>query len=144
MVSTESRELSAAECRTLLQDGVAGRVAFSTATGPQIVPVNYTVLEDSIIIRTSPYSLLGTYARDATIAFEIDGFDRELARGWSVQVRGRLEDVTTAEELRTIKELAEPQPWAPGIRTLHLRLRYDQLTGRQVGSRQESPSRSTS
>ena len=73
---------------------MVGRVAISTPTGPHIVPVNYAVVDEAIIVRTSPYSLLGTYGRDTMVAFEVDGFDHELERGWSVQARGRVEAVT--------------------------------------------------
>ena len=90
----ETRELNAGECQALLRSGVAGRVAVSTPTGPHIVPVNYTVVENSIVFRTAPYSLLGTYGRESTLAFEIDGFDEVNERGWSVQARGRVEAVT--------------------------------------------------
>ncbi len=100
----ETRELSVRECQDLLRAGVAGRVAVSTPTGPHIVPVNYTVVDDAIVIRTSPYSLLGTYGRDTTFAFEIDEFDRDRARGWSVQARGRVEGVTDRAELEQIRE----------------------------------------
>lgn len=129
------RELSARQCEELLGAGVAGRVAISTPNGPHIVPVNYSVVDDAIIVRTSPYSLLGTYARDTTFAFEIDGFDQERARGWSVQARGRVEVVTDRDELEHIRESSEPQPWATGVRVLYLRLRWSELSGRQLGGR---------
>lgn len=129
-----ARELSAQECQELLRSGVAGRVAISTPTGPHIVPVNYSVMDETIIIRTSPYSLLGTYGRDTTFAFEIDAFDRERARGWSVQARGRVEAVTDRDAIRLIQDVSEPQPWAAGARTLYLRLLWTELTGRQVGA----------
>ena len=131
----ETRELSDRECETLLRAGVAGRVALSTPTGPHIVPVNYSVLDDAIILRTSPYSLLGTYGRDTMLAFEIDGFDRDRARGWSVQARGRVEAVSEPAELTLIRRAADPQPWVGGSRPLHLRLRWTELSGRQVGAR---------
>ncbi len=130
----ESRELSARECLTLLRSGVAGRIALSTPTGPHIVPVNYSVVDDAIIVRTSPYSLLGTYGRDTTFAFEIDDFDGARARGWSVQARGRIEAVADRTELQAVREAAVPQPWAGGTRPLYLRLRWHELTGRQVGA----------
>ena len=129
----EVRELSASECAELLRRGVAGRVALSTPTGPHIVPVNYTVVEDAIIMRTSPYSLLGTYGRDTTLAFEIDGLDEENRRGWSVQARGRVEVLSDPDELDTLRDLGQPEPWAGGARSLHLRLRWTELSGRQVG-----------
>ncbi len=128
-----SRELSADECQQLLRSGIAGRVALSTPTGPHIVPVNYTVVDGAVIIRTSPYSLLGTYGRDTTFAFEIDAFDRDRARGWSVQARGRVQAITDRDEIELVHEMAEPQPWAGGVRSLYLRLRWTELSGRLVG-----------
>jgi len=131
---TQTRELSARECQALLRSGIAGRVALSTPTGPHIVPVNYTVVDGAIIVRTSPYSLLGTYGRDTTFAFEIDEFDRVGGRGWSVQARGRVEAVADHAEIQLIRESAEPHPWAGGARPLYLRLRWTELSGRQVGA----------
>ena len=95
---------------------MAGRVAISTPTGPHIIPVNYSVVDDAIVVRTSPYSLLGTYGRDTTFAFEIDGFDRERERGWSVQARGRAEAVTDHAELERIPRSRTPArgPAEPG------------------------------
>lgn len=129
----ESRELSPRECEMLLRAGVAGRVAISTPTGPHILPVNYAVVGDAITFRTSPYSLLGTYARDNLLAFEIDGFEPEHSRGWSVQARGRAELITDREELEHVRRTSDPEPWAGGTRSLYLRLRWTELSGRQVG-----------
>ena len=135
MVTT--RELGVHECERLLRSGVAGRVALATSTGPQIIPVNYTVVDDAIIIRTSPYSLLATYGRDTMLAFGIDGFDAEHERGWSVQARGRVEVVTDRAVLERIRAVADPRPWAAGTRSVHLRLRWTELTGRRVGEFQQ-------
>lgn len=129
----QSRELSVQECEELLRAGTAGRVAVSTPNGPHIVPVNYTVVDQAIILRTSPYSVLGTYGRDTMIAFEIDLLDRENQRGWSVLARGRVQTVTDRHELDHIREISEPAPWASGARSLHLRLRWTELSGRKLG-----------
>lgn len=129
----QARELSTQECEALLRSAEAGRVALATPTGPQIVPVNFTVVDDAIIIRTSPYSLVATHGRDSMFAFEIDGFDRAQQRGWSVQARGRATVVTDQAALERIREVAEPQPWVTGVRSLYLRLPWSELTGRQVG-----------
>jgi nitroimidazol reductase NimA-like FMN-containing flavoprotein (pyridoxamine 5'-phosphate oxidase superfamily) len=112
---------------------VAGRVAIATATGPHIVPVNYSVVDDAIVVRTSPYSLLGTYGRDTTFAFEIDSFDGGREIGWSVQARGRMEVVSNRAMLARIREIADPRPWAGGARPLYLRLRWTELSGRHLG-----------
>jgi len=131
---SESHELSTHQSEALLRLGTVGRVAFSTPAGPHMVPVNYTVVDDAIVVRTSPYSLLGTHGRNTMVAFGVDGFDHELERGWSVQARGRVEVVTAHEELDHIRAVADPSPWADGVRALYLRLRWTELSGRQLGS----------
>jgi nitroimidazol reductase NimA-like FMN-containing flavoprotein (pyridoxamine 5'-phosphate oxidase superfamily) len=130
----ESHVLSEQQCEALLRMGMVGRVAFSTPAGPHMVPVNYTVVDDAIVVRTSPYSLLGTHGRNTVVAFEVDGFDHELERGWSVQARGRMEVVTGHREISRIREVADPSPWADGVRALYLRLRWTELSGRQLGA----------
>jgi nitroimidazol reductase NimA-like FMN-containing flavoprotein (pyridoxamine 5'-phosphate oxidase superfamily) len=129
-----SRELTQAECETLLRTGVVGRIALSTSDGPHIIPINYSVVDDAIIVRTSPYSLLGTHGRDSRLAFEIDQFDHEYHRGWSVVARGRAEFVTDPTELDHIRAVRQPHPWAAGSREMHLRLRWDELSGRRLGA----------
>lgn len=130
----ESIDLTQAECETLLRSGVVGRLALSTPSGPHVIPINYSVVDDAIIVRTSPYSVLGTYGRGSTLAFEIDRFDHEYHRGWSVVARGRAEFVTDAGELDHIRAVWQPHPWAAGAREMHLRLRWDELSGRRLGA----------
>jgi nitroimidazol reductase NimA-like FMN-containing flavoprotein (pyridoxamine 5'-phosphate oxidase superfamily) len=129
----ESRELRLHECEALLRSGVVGRVGLVTPTGPHVMPVNYSVVDGAIVIRTSPYSLLGTYGRDTTLAFEIDYFDHAYHRGCSVLARGRSSVVSDAAEIDHIRQVWEPRPWASGVRSLFLRLRWNELTGRQLG-----------
>jgi nitroimidazol reductase NimA-like FMN-containing flavoprotein (pyridoxamine 5'-phosphate oxidase superfamily) len=129
----ESFELSRAECETLLRAGVAGRVAVVAPDGPHILPINYSVVDDAIVVRTSPYSLVGTHGRNAILAFEIDQFDYEYQRGWSVMARGRSEVVHDPEELEHIRTVWSPHPWASGVRPLFIRLPWSELTGRRLG-----------
>ena len=100
----ELHDLSARECESLLRSHNVGRLAVSTPTGPHIVPVNYTVTQDAIVIRTSPYSVLGTYGRNTTLSLEIDGFDPERERGWSVQARGRGVPIENYDEIAQLRE----------------------------------------
>ena len=130
----EPFELPTEECRDLLAAGVVGRVAVCTPIGPHVVPVNYAVVEDSIVVRTSPYSVLGSHARGSILALEIDQFDYERQHGWSVVARGRAETVTNAEDLSHIKAMWEPRAWAAGQRNLFVRIRWSELTGRRLGA----------
>ncbi len=144
---SESRELDPEECARLLRAGVIGRVALSTPDGPHIVPVNYAVFEDTIVIRTSAYSVVGTYGRNAMLAFEVDHMDYERHVGWSVVARGRGWVEVEPEEISRIRESWQPRPWASGNRNLYLRIRWESLTGRSLGtdwtSTNESPVRRT-
>lgn len=129
----EPHELSTDDCDTLLRSGVVGRVAITTPTGPSIVPVNYSVVDDVIVFRTTPYSVLGTYGFNAQMAFEIDHFDHEYGTGWSVLARGPSEVVANADEIQRINQTWRPHPWASGQRNLYFALRWTELTGRRLG-----------
>lgn len=129
----EAHELSRDECGRLLRAGVAGRVALTTPTGPHIVPVNYTIHESSTLLRTTPYSILGTYGRGTMLAFEIDHFDIEQRRGWSVVARGRGQLVDDAAELEEINRSWPARPWATGQRNLVVRIPWTEVSGRRLG-----------
>ena len=128
----EVRELSRSECETLLRRDVVGRVAIATPTGPHVMPLNYSVTDGSIVLCTTPYSLLGTYGRDSMLAFEIDHFEHARQRGWSVVVRGRAEPVEDPADLARLVRLL-PRPWAAGRRSLYLRIPLTEVTGRRLG-----------
>lgn len=130
---SELLTLGPSQCEALLRSGVAGRIAVSSPAGPHIVPVNYSVVGSAIVVCTTPYSVLGTYGRDTTLAFEVDQFDHARQRGWSVVARGRSEVVHQADELAAIQRTWPPRPWATGPRPLVLRLPWLELTGRQLG-----------
>lgn len=129
----ELKELTYSECRALLVAAQAGRVAVSTPDGPHIIPLNYSVVDESIVFRTTPFSVLATYGRNAKLAFEVDSFHDEVQLGWSVVVRGRADVVTDAVELAHIRQICPPVPWADGARNLHFRLALQEVTGRALG-----------
>ena len=129
----EPRELTERECRDLLAAGGVGRVAVCTPDGPHLVPVNYAVHDDSVVFRTTPYSVLGKLAWHQRLAFEVDHLDHENWRGWSVVAAGPGEMVEAGDELAAIRTFWDPRPWAAGQRLLYVRLRWDRLTGRKLG-----------
>ena len=126
-------ELSAAECRDLLETDVVGRVAFVTPAGPRIVPVNYAVEGDLVRFRTSARTELAIYAPDHRVAFEIDHLDQERRRGWSVVVHGTVRRSAEDGEVPVQRPGQEPEPWAGGHRPLWLEVPLDEVSGRRVG-----------
>jgi nitroimidazol reductase NimA-like FMN-containing flavoprotein (pyridoxamine 5'-phosphate oxidase superfamily) len=129
----ESFDLTTTECEELLRAGLVGRVGVCTAHGPHIVPVNYAVVDDAIVLRTTPYSLVGQQTPGTRLALEVDQFDYEYHRGWSVLARGPGEMVVDADELEHIRETWSPVTWAAGGRTLYLRIPWTELSGRRLG-----------
>lgn len=129
----EPVELSYERCCELLSSVEVGRVALCTDTGPLIWPVNYSVVEDAIVFRTAPYSVLGAQAWNSRLAFEVDRLDFERRQGWSVVATGAGEMVEDPAELAMIRTFRDPHPWAGGaVRLLYVRLRWDRLTGREL------------
>jgi nitroimidazol reductase NimA-like FMN-containing flavoprotein (pyridoxamine 5'-phosphate oxidase superfamily) len=126
-------ELRYRECLDLLSGTPVGRCAFCTPQGPVIVPVNHVVLDDALIIRTSPYSQLGLLGRSGRLAYEVDAFDPTTRSGWSVVATGPCERVDDRGDAAFLHAFHDPDPWAQGVRTLYLRLGWDQLTGRRIG-----------
>ena len=138
---TIPRDLTRDECVALLAAGTVGRVALCTADGPHIVPVNYVVDGESIVFRTSAYSLLGQHDwGSSTVAFEVDELDPVARSGRSVVVRGGAERIEDSDEVDGIAWTTDPSPWAGGLRRQYVRIRYAELTGRAVGDEPADPS----
>ncbi|WP_229698528.1 helix-turn-helix domain-containing protein [Wenjunlia tyrosinilytica] len=125
-------ELDPAECRTLLSTHGVGRLAVTTSEGPAVVPVNYTLVDDSVVFRTAPHAL-PSQASGKEVAFEVDHIDDALSQGWSVLVVGRAQQVTDPEEARGLGELARSRPWwSPESRDLWMRITPRRTTGRRI------------
>ena len=129
----EAMELSYGKCRELLSSGVFGRVGVCTPEKPVILPVNYSVVGESIIFRTSPYGVVANHDWSSQIAFEIDYVDYADHKGWSVLATGAGERVEDPDELALIKRTWDPSPWAGGSRPLYVKLAWEELTGRRLG-----------
>ncbi|WP_183096310.1 pyridoxamine 5'-phosphate oxidase family protein [Nocardioides stalactiti] len=128
-----SHELPYETCERLLRAGVLGRLVLNRATGPEIVPVNYTTAGDAILVRTAVGSLLDKHADGALLVFEVDHADYDRRHGWSVVARGVGERVR-AEDLTDIERRApKPPSWVDRDDEVWIRLDWVTLTGRQVG-----------
>lgn len=125
-------ELTLDECRELLARRQVGRLALTTPGGLRIYPVNYALQDDDLVFRTLPYGEIANNAVDAQVAFSVDELDEDMAAGWHVLAVGTCRRVEDPGEVRVIKHDSDPEPWAPGHRTLYFRLPWDDLTGRRV------------
>jgi hypothetical protein len=128
-------KLMPAECRRLITPGGVGRIAFSTSSGPVVLPVNFAVLADTIVVRTAEGTVIDGHADELT-ALEVDHIDEALCLGWSVLVRGPAHRVAHPAELRRLQEDAAVWPWPGGERDVYVRIVPSEITGRRIELRQ--------
>ncbi len=119
------------ECRERLATHGVGRVSVSTAQGPAVIPVNYSVVDDAVVFRTAPDATPAA-AAGTEVAFEVDHIDETLSEGWSVLVVGRAQRVTDPAAVRRLTDTAYSAPWPGGSRDLWLRIEPGSVTGRRI------------
>ena len=82
------------ECLRLLSASSVGRLAVTMGALPVILPVNFLLDGDRVLIRTTSGTKLDAATRNAVVAFEVDDVDPIAHSGWSVCVTGMARDVT--------------------------------------------------
>jgi nitroimidazol reductase NimA-like FMN-containing flavoprotein (pyridoxamine 5'-phosphate oxidase superfamily) len=122
--------LSHEECWALLRNHTLGRLAIVIERRPRIFPVNYAAGEDSVVFRTEPGSKL-QYGPGSQACFEIDDYDQRTSKAWSVMVVGALEDITDANDERSLGlRRLTIEPAAPGKRSHWVALNAEEVSGR--------------
>jgi hypothetical protein len=119
-------DLDEVECYRLAGTQPVGRLAWTGPDGPTIVPVNFT-LEDGVVhIRTAAYSALARECDDSRVAFEVDAYDADSRTGWSVVFLGRA-------SLGFIRPGApDPEVWPGGSKAAQLSVEVAHVTGRRL------------
>ncbi|WP_326790191.1 pyridoxamine 5'-phosphate oxidase family protein [Streptomyces sp. NBC_00151] len=133
LLHPQLRDLGPDECRALLSTHGVGRVAVQASDGrPAVVPVNYDVVDDAIVFRTAPGSVIAAAAGTAEVAFEVDHVDEALSQGWSVLAVGLADVVTDPGAVGRLARHAHTAPWAGGERDMWVSIRPASLTGRRI------------
>ena len=118
----ESAPLERNESLALLATGQVGRLAFTRRALPDIVPVNFVLRGEDLLIRLDPSSFVAQAVRGAVVAFEVDDLDLAGKGSWSVTVVGSSAvDETGAEE------------WEGGNPALLMRIGTEFISGRRLG-----------
>jgi len=119
------------ECLQLLDGQGVGRIAGAVEGHPVILPINYVVFGDAVLVRARRGGALDRITGNTEVAFEIDGTDSIYHEGWSVLVVGRSAHVTDPAELDRLRGL-RLLPWAGEGRDLFIRIFLDEVTGRRI------------
>ncbi|WP_028280815.1 pyridoxamine 5'-phosphate oxidase family protein [Arthrobacter sp. H5] len=122
-------ELTAGGCWELLRAAVIGRLAVWVDGHPDIFPLNYTVDHGTVVFRTRDGTKLAGALSDAAVALEIDGYNAETSRAWSVVVKGRAEEVQGITDLMDTVDLPL-FPWQAGEKNRFVRINPTIITGR--------------
>ena len=105
-------DLPADECWQLLTTTPVGRIAWSTSTGPVVVPVNFAVDGRTIKIRTAAYSAMVQKADVERVAFQVDRIDEATHTGWAPWFVANTDDKRRGR-LNIITHLLSRIPYSP-------------------------------
>jgi uncharacterized protein len=125
------RVLGREECLELLGTAALGRIGVSAGALPVVLPVNYCLDGDRIVLRTGPGTKLEAATRNAVVSFEVDDIDPLFHAGWSVVVTGVAVPLESDAELAHARSLPL-LPWAHlGDRFVAVSL--EDVSGRRIG-----------
>ena len=119
------------ECLRLLALATLGRVGFTSGALPTVLPVNFHLDGDRILVRTGRGSKLDAAVRNAVVAFEVDDFDPIYHSGWSVAVTGVATEISDPTEL----DAARREPiarWVPAKDEAVVAISTELVSGRRI------------
>jgi nitroimidazol reductase NimA-like FMN-containing flavoprotein (pyridoxamine 5'-phosphate oxidase superfamily) len=128
------KELSETECWALLDTTTVGRVAFVSAEGQQLLPVNFVVIDEKIYFRTLPGGVLDSALSRGhdDVAFGVDHHEDMYRHGWNVTVRGGAVGVEDRATINMVLSTERLRPWAGGVRPAVIRVTPRSIAGRKV------------
>jgi hypothetical protein len=122
-------DLAEAECLRLAATEPVGRLVWVGPEGPSVVPVNFTLEDRSVHVRTAAYSALARECDDSRVAFEVDAYDPDSRLGWSVVMVGRA-------SVGLVRPGAPaPEVWPVGAKAAQLTVTVEKVTGRRLRQR---------
>jgi uncharacterized protein len=102
--------LDRGECLRLLSSHGVGRVGLSSGALPVILPVNFYLDGERVIVRSGSGTKLAAAMRNAVVCLEVDEIDPVYHSGWSVLVTGTARELL-GEEADAARRLPL-RPWS--------------------------------
>jgi len=129
--------LTREECWEHLRRARLGRLVYTDAALPAVVPVSFAVVGEELVIAATSGTKIAVAARGDIVALQIDEADALTRTGWSVTAVGsshRMGDTHLAATLRAEGLV----PWAPTLWATYISISVRLLTGRKL-SRSPTP-----
>ncbi|GAA1757908.1 pyridoxamine 5'-phosphate oxidase family protein [Pseudarthrobacter sulfonivorans] len=122
--------LAPAECWKYLQSSYIGRLAVINGAVPEIFPVNFMVVDETVVFRTAPGTKLRSLLRGTAVAFEVDGLNPYGTEVWSVVVKG--EPGPFEGDPASLQEGGpDREPWQSGLKEHLVQIRPADISGRR-------------
>jgi len=131
--------LDEGECLQLLGREPVGRLGLSAGALPVVLPVNYTLVDRTIVFASAPGLKLDAAKAGLVACIEVDGYDTWTHSGWSVLATGRLEEITDPRQRAQAGRLPL-SPWVLSNTDHYIRLPVELLSGRRINRLQATPS----
>lgn len=104
-VWTGFQAMTADECRRLLASTHIGRMALTVGALPVVLPVQYRLDGDRLLVRTPGHHDVGEGIDRQVVGFEADQLDLDHGVGWCVSVTGTVRTVDRADDVSPV------HPW---------------------------------
>jgi uncharacterized protein len=118
-------------CLDLLARRPFGRLVFTHRALPDVLPVNYRLDGDRLLLRLSSGSTAAKATCDAVVAFEVDDIDEASRTGSSVTVVGHAHEITAPGELARARSLGL-EAWAGDERDHFVAITVEKVSGRRL------------
>ena len=122
------------ECFALLRSAAVGRIGLSMRALPVVLPVNFAVDGDRLVVRTAAGSKLDAALGGAVVAFEADHLDLTSGEAWSVLVRGSSALLTDPADIASLADL-DLNSWVADRSDQWVMITTDLVSGRRTRGR---------
>ena len=122
--------LAPADCWKYLQSSYIGRLAVINGAVPEIFPVNFVTVGETVVFRTAPGTKLRAFLSGAAVAFEVDGLNAYATEVWSVVVKG-MPGAFDGDPASLQEAGPDREPWQPGLKEHLLQITPTEVSGRR-------------
>ncbi|HXX88943.1 MAG TPA: pyridoxamine 5'-phosphate oxidase family protein [Acidimicrobiales bacterium] len=131
-------ELDAEACRALLERVPIGRVGVVVDNRAVILPVNFVIVDHAVVFRSTPGTKISKALHKADVTFQVDDYDPNGDRGWSVLVHGPASVVVDIDRMASLARLPL-RPISPkGLEDEFVQIPIASMSGRRVRPRYRS------